>query len=242
MGSRLFSSFPEAHSFARELVLRTGRTPVVRPFGNNFQVSGTDVDDESHGISNSAVVISKGSDIFERLDPEALALALQELLDDSGAPHVHQSSHLRSRTDDTDGVSVDIPSVLSAIAEYVDCLAELHHVKSLEYAREMSCQLAEISERLAPFSLGLNAIQRAKVLAAKSKTLPSETVGQQDAKLATKMAQLNARAGICSCGGKIIVREGPYGYFFGCTNFPDCFRTRRLTPEEIEFLDSPRMS
>lgn len=242
MGSRLFSSFPEAHSFARELVLRTGRTPVVRPFGNNFQVSGTDVDEGSHGISNSVLVISKGSDIFERLDPEALALALQELLDDSGAPHVDQGSHLRSRTDDTDGVSVDIPSVLSAIAEYVDCLAELPYVKSLEYAREVSCQLAEIAERLSPFKLGLMAIQRARVLAAKSKTLPSESVVKHEAHFATKMAQLNARGATCRCGGKFILRESSYGYFFGCTNFPDCFRKRRLTSQEVEFLDSCRIA
>lgn len=62
MGIRLFSSFPEAQSFAKEILLRTGRTPVVKPLGNAFQVSGIDVEEEPLGTSDSTVVISNESD------------------------------------------------------------------------------------------------------------------------------------------------------------------------------------
>ncbi len=53
MVSRLFPSFPEAQSFARQVVLRTNRSPVVKPIGDAFEVSGPDVEE---GFSNSGGV------------------------------------------------------------------------------------------------------------------------------------------------------------------------------------------
>lgn len=56
MGNRFFQSFTAANSFAREVVLRTGRSPMVKRFGDAFQVSGPDIEDESPSNSNLAAV------------------------------------------------------------------------------------------------------------------------------------------------------------------------------------------
>lgn len=233
MGNRLFQSFSAAQSFAREEALRTGRSPVLKRFGDAFQVSGPSIGDESPCNINSTIAIAKGSNVFEQLAPESLALALQEVLKESvDLPN----SNSPGKVDEGGSILVNIPSVLNAIAEYLNCLEEIPYVKSLEYAIEMSSQLADISERLSPFDLGKIAITRARALAAESKNLPSEPVVQRDAQFKRKLIQLNAEAGTCSCGSKMIVREGPYGYFFGCSSFPDCFRSRKLTPKELDFL------
>jgi very-short-patch-repair endonuclease/muconolactone delta-isomerase len=34
------------------------------------------------------------------------------------------------------------------------------------------------------------------------------------------------RSGGCSCGGRWVLRNGPYGQFYGCSNYPRCKRTR----------------
>lgn len=36
-----------------------------------------------------------------------------------------------------------------------------------------------------------------------------------------------------NCGGKTIIREGPYGFFYGCIKFPKCRGTRKC---EEQFL------
>ena len=38
-----------------------------------------------------------------------------------------------------------------------------------------------------------------------------------------RQTQTELREGICPrCGGKLVEREGKYGNFFGCSNYPDC--------------------
>ena len=38
-----------------------------------------------------------------------------------------------------------------------------------------------------------------------------------------RQTQAELRKGICPrCGGKLVEREGKYGKFFGCSNYPDC--------------------
>ena len=35
--------------------------------------------------------------------------------------------------------------------------------------------------------------------------------------------------GICPwCGGKLVVRQGKYGIFIGCSNYPKCHYTEKL--------------
>ena len=34
------------------------------------------------------------------------------------------------------------------------------------------------------------------------------------------------------CDGELVIREGPYGEFYGCSNFPDCEYTQSLDYED----------
>ena len=35
-------------------------------------------------------------------------------------------------------------------------------------------------------------------------------------------------SGSCSCGGRMVRRTGPYGAFYGCTQYPRCRKTRNI--------------
>ncbi|MDD6393178.1 MAG: topoisomerase DNA-binding C4 zinc finger domain-containing protein [Prevotella sp.] len=42
-------------------------------------------------------------------------------------------------------------------------------------------------------------------------------------KQAAKQTQATINAGICpKCGGQLIKRNGKYGSFYGCSNYPNC--------------------
>lgn len=47
-------------------------------------------------------------------------------------------------------------------------------------------------------------------------------------KLNQKIAEKKTGDGICpKCGGKLIMRDGKYGSFIGCSNFPKCRYTQK---------------
>lgn len=47
-------------------------------------------------------------------------------------------------------------------------------------------------------------------------------------KINQKIASIKTDGGICpKCGGKLIMRDGKYGSFIGCSNFPKCRYTQK---------------
>ena len=47
-------------------------------------------------------------------------------------------------------------------------------------------------------------------------------------KINEKIASIKTNGGVCpKCGGKLIMREGKYGNFIGCSNFPKCRYTQK---------------
>ena len=47
-------------------------------------------------------------------------------------------------------------------------------------------------------------------------------------KVNQKIAEKKTGDGICpKCGGKLIMRDGKYGKFIGCSNFPKCRYTQK---------------
>lgn len=47
-------------------------------------------------------------------------------------------------------------------------------------------------------------------------------------KVNQKIASIKTDGGICpKCGGKLIMRDGKYGRFIGCSNYPKCKYTTK---------------
>ncbi len=47
-------------------------------------------------------------------------------------------------------------------------------------------------------------------------------------KISKKIASVKTKGGVCpKCGGELIMREGKYGSFIGCSNFPKCRYTQK---------------
>ncbi len=47
-------------------------------------------------------------------------------------------------------------------------------------------------------------------------------------KINEKIASIKTNSRVCpKCGGKLIMREGKYGNFIGCSNFPKCRYTQK---------------
>lgn len=47
-------------------------------------------------------------------------------------------------------------------------------------------------------------------------------------KMNKKIVEIKTNGGVCpKCGGKLIMRDGKYGKFIGCSNFPKCRYTKK---------------
>lgn len=47
-------------------------------------------------------------------------------------------------------------------------------------------------------------------------------------KINQKIASIKTDGGVCpKCGGKLIMRDGKYGTFIGCSNYPKCRYTEK---------------
>ena len=55
------------------------------------------------------------------------------------------------------------------------------------------------------------------------RTLVDDRTHVKNLKQAAKQTQATINVGICpKCGGQLIKRNGKYGSFYGCSNYPNC--------------------
>ncbi|HID49962.1 MAG TPA: hypothetical protein EYP40_10205 [Chromatiales bacterium] len=67
----------------------------------------------------------------------------------------------------------------------------------------------------------------------KRASLPSRAMDRHAAELRRAVSALNDHARICArCGSRMVLREGPYGFFWGCIRFPECWGKERLRAHE----------
>lgn len=74
---------------------------------------------------------------------------------------------------------------------------------------------------LIPYFIVLLVVGIIGVILARLKHLAKTKINQ-------KIASIKTDGGICpKCGGKLIMRNGKYGSFIGCSNFPKCRYTQK---------------
>lgn len=74
---------------------------------------------------------------------------------------------------------------------------------------------------LIPYFIVLLVVGIIGVILARLKYLAKTKINQ-------KIASIKTDGRICpQCGGKLIMRNGKYGFFIGCSNFPKCRYTQK---------------
>lgn len=59
-----------------------------------------------------------------------------------------------------------------------------------------------------------------------------------DHQLNEKIIQLELKCPICEEGHEMTIRNGTYGIFWGCSFFPHCTHTKKLSQEEQDYLNT----
>ena len=74
-------------------------------------------------------------------------------------------------------------------------------------------------------------------LIAKKDSAISSSSAKKAKALSAAISKLNENRPICiKCNNKMVLREGNSSYFWGCSIFPDCWRTKWLNKKELQIL------
>lgn len=128
--------------------------------------------------------------------------------------------------------------VQDALREFADAIEDKNWVHSRDDAQELACRFGELGERLSPHLVAKRAAKETRELLSKAQSLPFSAVCAGESDFHRRISQLEAAGKKCrKCGSKMVLRESQYGYFWGCSTFPQCFSRQWLSGEESKLLD-----
>lgn len=101
------------------------------------------------------------------------------------------------------------------------------NIDSIEETKAKVCKIRYVSEAIKDLSteevIGKEDIGRIIEILEKNKSHQTDFVHTREIKKIKKENEEKIKANICpKCGGKLVEREGKYGKFIGCFNFPKC--------------------
>lgn len=101
------------------------------------------------------------------------------------------------------------------------------NLKAIEAKSASICKIAEVSDTIK--SLSINEIiskedvDKIVKIIEDNKSTQTDFSHEKDIKKLKKENEEKIKLNICpKCGGKLVEREGKYGKFIGCSNFPKC--------------------
>jgi len=140
-------------------------------------------------------------------------------------------------TDETVVFLRSLTPVQDSLREFIEAVEEKDSIRTRDDAQELAARLAELTERLAPHLVAKRADKEFREVVANAQSLPFAAVVAGEANFRHRHSQLESSAPLCQkCGNKMVLRESPHGYFWGCSTFPKCFSRRWLSAEESECL------
>lgn len=101
------------------------------------------------------------------------------------------------------------------------------NLDSIEVTKAKVCKIRYVSEAIKDLSteevISKEAIGRIIEILEKNKSDQTDFVHTREIKKIKKESEEKIKQNICpKCGGDLVEREGKYGKFIGCSNFPKC--------------------
>ena len=182
-----------------------------------------------------AAIASIRSELKSSVDAEAIAIAIESHLTE-----VTKNVSALENADDREFV-LKLPKYLEALSRFLDGLSDKPYARSKEFATGLAYKFSEISELFGDFKFALRANKEARELAELAKTLPSEATAADEVAYRKEIRNLETAKGPCNCSGgrweiKCWETRDQSRMFWGCSTFPKCFKTRRMTTQEFGLL------
>ena len=124
----------------------------------------------------------------------------------------------------------------TAIVAFIRLREELEEVLNVEDYHRLMAELAQIRETLSGTAVIQRVEKEIRSLREKLPKLEEQVRIAQQIRLQSRRRQVERNAPVCPDGHAMVIRESTRGYFWGCTWFPNCAHTKRLSRDEEKML------
>ncbi|HHB77166.1 MAG TPA: hypothetical protein ENK84_11610 [Desulfobulbus sp.] len=130
-----------------------------------------------------------------------------------------------------------ISSAFDAVEEFTETVETFPYLVDKEDVDETIGSLYSIVQKIEGFAFTARVQKEIRELLEKRVHLPSRESRNRDLNRSRAIHKLDVKNRKCKkCGAGMVVREGKNGYFWGCSTFPICWETTRLTQKEINII------
>jgi len=195
-GKRIFDSYREALAYTKSLALLNGKSPVLKPAGNKFEVFGEGVtnNDKTHSID-----LNDAKEFFNKtrliLENSTNELELQKIISsflEKYGSSTESSIFLSSKEDLV--LYETLEDINLALIEFIELLDEATP-KSSDQAEYYSKRFFAISIQLQPYKIAARPQKEGREFLEKGKKLPVVIEGQQQ--WIHKISILNSNGPMC---------------------------------------------
>ena len=118
------------------------------------------------------------------------------------------------------------------LSSFVEIEEELADVSSLKHYTFLMNQLADMKAALAPFPVCKRVRKEMRELNDKLPAIRERDDAKQQFRIDARLREMEQDPPHCGRKHAMVVREGRYGYFWGCSRYPSCQETAQFTPEQ----------
>lgn len=244
MAERRFGNKSDARAYAKATAVSTKTVTEIYYSDDFWVVRGKAVSESETEVVSVTTDVSENdfsaaiSRISENLKTTESVVELINLLKINYKKISATSPIWFSKLSDADKeLCKSIPNILTRLYKASDAIADLPYVKSKEHATEMAYAFDNLATYFSGYGVAQCLRRHKQAMVEASEKLPSEVAAKTNATLSQKISRLESSIGRCKCGsGRLVIKQGKNGYFWGCSTFPTCFFKRALSKAEMEFL------
>jgi ssDNA-binding Zn-finger/Zn-ribbon topoisomerase 1 len=155
----------------------------------------------------------------------------------------NSQSHIYESLDEKDKKALKtLSSYLEHLDAFINLKEELNDIADLQHFMELRGGLKKLAEIFSGYPVSKRIQKELRELNEKFPAIRNKAQQIQDSKLNLKIAKLEKNGPKCPRKHNMVVRQGePDEYFWGCSHFPDCFFTRKLSNKEWDYLFSDKI-
>ena len=122
--------------------------------------------------------------------------------------------------------------ISAQLSLFIEIQEELADVSTLKHYTFLMNQLADMKAALAPFPVCKKVRKEMRELNDKLPGIREQDDSKQQFRMDARIRELEQDPPHCPRKHAMVVREGRYGYFWGCSRYPSCQETAQFTPEQ----------
>jgi hypothetical protein len=132
----------------------------------------------------------------------------------------------------------NIAETNKTLKRYIDLKNYINMISSTESYFELDSEFKELQTHFKEYAIVHDIGESRKKLKNRIPDIDKYYEKKKEEDLNYKIIILEKNALKCIMGHQMTIRRGEYGYFWGCSSFPNCHHTKNLSMKEEDYLYS----